>query len=44
MLRSRDGKEGALLVIDVDKNKFAEREEDFGEIIAKIDAELYGLF
>jgi hypothetical protein len=33
-----------LLVIDVDKNKFAESEEHFGEIITKIDAQLYGLF
>jgi deoxyadenosine/deoxycytidine kinase len=39
-----DYKEGRLLVIDVDKNKFAEKEEDFGEIIRKVDAELYGLF
>jgi hypothetical protein len=31
-------------VIDVDKNKFAEKDEDFGEIIRKVDAELYGLF
>jgi len=37
-------KEGKLLVIDVDKNKFAENTEDFGEIIRKVDAELYGLF
>lgn len=37
-------KEGKLLVIDVDKNKFAEKEEDFGDIIRKVDAELYGLF
>lgn len=37
-------REGALLVIDVDKNKFAEREEDLGDIITKIDAQLYGLF
>jgi len=37
-------KEGPLLVIDVDNNKFAENEEDFGGIITKIDAELYGLF
>ncbi|MBI3138240.1 MAG: deoxynucleoside kinase [Sphingobacteriales bacterium] len=37
-------KEGKLLIIDVDKNKFAEREEDLGEIIRKVDAELYGLF
>jgi len=37
-------KEGQLLIIDVDKNKFAEREEDFGEIVSKIDAMLFGLF
>jgi len=36
--------EGQLLIIDVDKNKFAEREEDLGEIIGKVDAQLYGLF
>ena len=36
--------EGQLLVIDVDKNKFAENEEDLGEIIQKVDAQLYGLF
>jgi deoxyadenosine/deoxycytidine kinase len=37
-------KEGKLLVIDVDRNKFAEKDEDLGEIIRKVDAELYGLF
>lgn len=37
-------KEGPLLIIDVDKNKFAEKEEDLGEIISKVDAQLYGLF
>ena len=37
-------KEGSLLIIDVDKNKFAEKDEDFGEIIRKVDAQLYGLF
>jgi deoxyadenosine/deoxycytidine kinase len=37
-------KEGPLLVINVDQNKFAEREEDLGEIISKIDSQLYGLF
>jgi len=37
-------KEGRLLVVDVDKNKFAERDEDLGEIITKVDAALYGLF
>jgi deoxyadenosine/deoxycytidine kinase len=39
-----DYKEGKLLVIDVDRNKFAEKDEDLGEIIRKVDAELYGLF
>jgi deoxyadenosine/deoxycytidine kinase len=37
-------KEGKLLVVDVDKNKFAENEEDLGDIISKVDAALYGLF
>ena len=37
-------KEGALLIVDIDKNKFAENEEHMGEIIRKIDAQLYGLF
>ncbi|TXH21210.1 MAG: deoxynucleoside kinase [Chitinophagaceae bacterium] len=37
-------KEGPLLIIDVDRNKFAEKEEDLGDIISKIDAQLYGLF
>ena len=37
-------KEGPLLVIDVDKNKFPENEEHLGEIIRKIDSQLYGLF
>ncbi len=37
-------KEGRLLIIDVDKLKFAEREEDLGEVIRRVDAELHGLF
>ena len=37
-------KEGQLLIINVDKNKFAENEEHLGEIIRKIDSQLYGLF
>jgi deoxyadenosine/deoxycytidine kinase len=37
-------KEGPLLVINVDKNKFAENDEHLGEIIRKIDSQLYGLF
>lgn len=39
-----DYKEGRLLILDVDKLKFAEREEDLGEVIRRIDAELHGLF
>jgi len=37
-------KEGPLLIVNVDKTKFAEDEEDFGQIIQKIDSEIYGLF
>ena len=37
-------KEGPLLVINVDKNNFAENEEDLGLIINKIDAQFFGLF
>jgi deoxyadenosine/deoxycytidine kinase len=37
-------KEGPILIIDADTNKFAENEEDLGKIINQIDAELYGLF
>ena len=36
--------EGKLLVIDVDKNKFAESSEDLGSIINKVDGMLFGLF
>jgi deoxyadenosine/deoxycytidine kinase len=37
-------KEGPILIIDCDKNKFGENEVDFGEIISKVDGMLYGLF
>jgi deoxyadenosine/deoxycytidine kinase len=37
-------KEGPLLIIDADKNKFSENEEDLGKIINQVDAQLYGLF
>ena len=37
-------KEGPLLIIDADKNKFAENEEHLGQIITSIDAKLFGLF
>src|SRR5215212_3624010 len=37
-------KEGPLLVINVDNNRFPENEEHLGDIIRKVDAQLYGLF
>jgi deoxyadenosine/deoxycytidine kinase len=35
---------GKLLIVDVDSNNFAEKQEDLGEIIRRIDAEINGLF
>ena len=37
-------KDGRLLVIDVDQVNFAEDEEAQGEVINKVNAELFGLF
>ncbi len=37
-------REGPLLVINIDENKFPENEEHLGEIISKIDSQLFGLF
>jgi deoxyadenosine/deoxycytidine kinase len=37
-------KEGPLLIVNGDENKFGESEEDLGKIITKVDAQLYGLF
>lgn len=37
-------KEGPLLIIDADVNKFAENEEHLGQIISKVDSTLFGLF
>ena len=37
-------KEGPLLIIDADKNKFAENSEHLGQIITSIDSKLFGLF
>lgn len=37
-------KEGPLLIINGDENKFGENEEDLGKVINMIDAQLYGLF
>ena len=40
----RNYKLGKMLIIDVNKIKFAEKQEDFGVVIDKINAELFGLF
>jgi deoxyadenosine/deoxycytidine kinase len=37
-------REGQVLIVDVDKNNFPEKEEDLGEIINKVDSMLFGLF
>jgi deoxyadenosine/deoxycytidine kinase len=37
-------KEGPLLIINIDDNKFPDNEEHLGDIIAKIDSQLFGLF
>lgn len=37
-------KDGKVLIIDVDNNNFSESQEDLGEVIQKIDAEINGLF
>jgi deoxyadenosine/deoxycytidine kinase len=35
---------GKVLIIDVDNNRFHEDQEDLGDVIRKIDAEIHGLF
>ena len=37
-------KEGPLLIVDADTNRFAEDVEDLGKIISRIDAQFHGLF
>lgn len=37
-------KDGPLLIIDIDNSNFAENEEDFAEVVRRIDAQIYGLF
>jgi deoxyadenosine/deoxycytidine kinase len=37
-------KKGKLLIIDIDNINFAEKPEDLGEVINKIEAEINGLF
>ena len=41
---AKNYKEGKLLVVDIDKTNFVENDEDFGEIINKVESALYGLF
>jgi len=36
--------DGPLLVIEVDKMDFTENEEDFAEVVRRIDAQVHGLF
>ncbi len=36
--------DGPLLVIDVNSCNFAEKEEDFADVVRRIDAQLFGLF
>jgi deoxyadenosine/deoxycytidine kinase len=36
--------DGPLLIIDVDKSNFAESDEDFAEVVRRIDAQINGLF
>ncbi|RYD55659.1 MAG: deoxynucleoside kinase [Sphingobacteriales bacterium] len=36
--------DGPLLVIDIDQINFEEKEEDFAEVIRRIDAQIHGLF
>jgi deoxyadenosine/deoxycytidine kinase len=39
-----DYKDGKIMIIDVDENKFEERPEDLSIVIDRIDAQLHGLF
>ncbi len=36
--------DGPLLIIEVDQLNFAEKEEDFAEVVRRIDAQVHGLF
>jgi deoxyadenosine/deoxycytidine kinase len=36
--------DGPLLVIDIDNLNFAENDEDFAEVVKRIDAQIHGLF
>ena len=39
-----DYKDGKIMIIDVDENKFEEQPEDLSIVIDRIDAQLHGLF
>ena len=39
-----DNYTGRLLIINIDESDFAEKKEDFADIIARIDAQFHGLF
>ena len=41
---SENYKEGKILVINVDKIQFSENPEHLGEIVNRVNSELYGLF
>jgi deoxyadenosine/deoxycytidine kinase len=36
--------DGPLLVIDIDKNNFADNDSDFADVVRRIDAQIHGLF
>lgn len=36
--------DGPLLIIDIDKVNFADKDEDFAEVVRRIDAQIHGLF
>jgi deoxyadenosine/deoxycytidine kinase len=36
--------EGPLLIIDANKNRFAENAEDLGDVISRVESQLHGLF
>ncbi len=37
-------KDGPLLIIDIDNSNCAENDEDFAEVVRRIDAQIHGLF
>jgi deoxyadenosine/deoxycytidine kinase len=36
--------DGPLLIIDVDNVNFADKDEDFADVVRRIDAQIHGLF